>query len=293
MPWLKLTLHVEPQHAESLSEWLAEAGAIAVTLEDAGDRPFFETHWEEPPRWERVRVSALFPEQVDAEALAAEAASRFGLEAPGAAALSLLDDADWAESWKAHYKPFAVGRGLWVVPSWCEPLQPGAVNLIIDPGLAFGTGEHPTTALCLEWMAEQPLAGASVLDYGCGSGILAIAALKLGAAEAWAVDIDPQALEVARLNAERNGVAARLHVLDPSALPAGLQTDIVVANILAGALIELAPQLSARTRPGGSLALSGILAEQAADVRAHYAATFAFEERHRSGWVLLAGRKAV
>ncbi len=293
MPWFKLTLHADPQGAELLSEWLAEAGAIAVTLEDASHRPFSETHWDEHPHWKRVRVSALFPWHTDAEQLAAQAVSRFRLVTSGRAVLSLLEEEDWAESWKAHYKPISFGCGLWVVPSWCTPPQPTAINLIIDPGLAFGTGDHPTTALCLEWLTQQPLTGAGVLDYGCGSGILAIAALKLGAAEAWAVDIDPQALEVARANAERNAVAARLHVLDPSALPAGFQADIVVANILASTLIELAPQLSARTRPGGRLALSGLLTEQADEVRAHYAAAFALEARHRSSWVLLAGRKTV
>ncbi len=295
MPWIRLTLHAESAFAEPLADWLAQAGAIAVTLEDAGEKPFFETRWDEPPVWERVRVSALFPEGTDAAAIAAEATAHFALReaADSAAAVSRLDDADWAESWKAHHQPLRIAEGLWVVPSWCEPPQPQAVNLVIDPGLAFGTGDHPTTALCLEWLAAQQLAGMRVLDYGCGSGILAIAALKLGAAEAWAVDLDRQALEVTRANAERNAVAARLHVLEPAALPTDLQADIVVANILAGALIELAPTLAAHTRRGGGLALSGILEEQAEAVRSRYTqAHFVFgAPRLRGSWVLLAGYK--
>lgn len=291
MPWLRLTFFTDAATAEPLADWLAQAGAIAVTLEDAGEKPFFETRWDENPVWDRVRVSALFPEDTDVAALQA-AASRFALGSPpDAAAIERLDDADWAESWKSHYKPFRVAPGLWVVPSWCEPPEPQAINLTIDPGLAFGTGDHPTTALCLEWLATQRLAGACVLDYGCGSGILAIAALKLGAAEAWAVDIDPQALAATRENAERNAVASRLQVLEPAALPPAFEADIVVANILAGTLIDLAPTLAAHTRRrGGRLALSGMLADQAEAVRSRYAQeAFAFESRERGGWVLLEG----
>ena len=192
----------------------------------------------------------------------------------------------------AHYKPLQVGRGLWVVPSWCAPPAPDAVNIILDPGLAFGTGDHPTTSLCLEWLSEQTLAGKTVLDYGCGSGILSIAALKLGAREAYAVDIDTQALEVTRRNAVHNGIHSGMHVMLPSELPSGFQADIVIANILFGTLIELAAEINARARPGGWLVLSGLLGnEQAVEVRPHYEPPFELTRRERQQWVLLAGHK--
>jgi ribosomal protein L11 methyltransferase len=178
------------------------------------------------------------------------------------------------------------------VPSWCTPPEPDAVNIILDPGLAFGTGDHPTTSLCLEWLAEQTLTNKTILDYGCGSGILSIAALKLGANQAYAVDIDPQALEVTRRNALHNGIHTGLNVMLPSELPAGFQADIVIANILFGTLIELAPEIKARVRPGGWLVLSGLLGnDQAEEVRPHYAPPFVLTARERQKWVMLAGRK--
>lgn len=190
-----------------------------------------------------------------------------------------------------RYHPIKVGRGLWICPSWREPVEPDAVNVILDPGLAFGTGTHATTALCLEWLAELDLHGRQVIDYGCGSGILAVAALKLGAARAWATDLDPQALEVARENAARNQVVDRLSVCEPAQLPMGLQGDVVVANILATALVELAPMLIACTRNHGQIALSGIMAHQADDVADAYRDTFELARRNREDWVLLTGRK--
>jgi ribosomal protein L11 methyltransferase len=192
----------------------------------------------------------------------------------------------------AHYKPLQVGHGLWVVPSWCEMPEPDAVNIILDPGLAFGTGDHPTTSLCLEWLADQTLTNKMILDYGCGSGILSIAALKLGAREAYAVDIDAQALEVTRRNAVHNGIHSGLNVMLPSELPADLQADIVIANILFGTLIELAPQIKTRVRPGGWLVLSGLLGnDQATEVRPYYEPPFKFTLHERQKWMLLAGRK--
>jgi ribosomal protein L11 methyltransferase len=166
------------------------------------------------------------------------------------------------------------------------------VNIILDPGLAFGTGDHPTTSLCLAWLSEQTLPGKTLLDYGCGSGILSIAAIKLGAAQAYAVDIDPQALEVTRRNAVHNGIHNGMQVMLPSELPPDFQADIVIANILFGTLIELAAEITARVRPGGRLVLSGLLgSDQAVEARPHYEPPFAFEQRERQQWVLLAGRK--
>jgi ribosomal protein L11 methyltransferase len=306
MPWLKLKLHIDEPRAQALADAFEEWGAISVTLEDDADQPLFasfgapdgsspcrglETHWDQTPLWSRVRVTGLFPEHTDTDDILARTRERLGLAELPAHEIDLLGDEDWAHSWMAHYKPLPVGRNLWIVPSWCTPPEPSAVNIILDPGLAFGTGDHPTTSLCLEWLSEQALAGKTLLDYGCGSGILSIAALRLGAAQAYAVDIDPQALDVTRRNAVHNAIHAGLNVMLPSDLPAGFQADIVIANILMGTLIELAPDIKNRVRPGGLLALSGMLAGQELEVRPHYEPPFALTARERQKWILLAGRK--
>lgn len=293
MPWLKLKLHVEQDQAQALAEAFEEWGAIAVTLQDAGDESVFETHREQNPLWSKVQITGLFPEHTDTDDILSRARARFGFTEIPPHAIDLLGDEDWAHSWMAHYQPLKLGRNLWVVPSWCQPPEPGAINIILDPGLAFGTGDHPTTSLCMEWLSEQKLEGKTVLDYGCGSGILSIAALKLGAAQAWAVDIDPQALEVTRRNAVHNGIHAGLNVMLPSALLEDFQADIVIANILMGALIELAPIIKTHVRPEGLLALSGMLAGQETEVRTHYEPPFTLTVRERQKWVLLAGRKTL
>lgn len=292
MPWLKLKLNVAEVHAQPLAEAFEEWGAISVTLEDAADQPIFETHWDKNPIWSQVRVTGLFPEHTNTDDILARTRERLSLAEAPPHEIDLLGDEDWAHSWMAHYKPLPVGRNLWVVPSWCEAPEPAAINIILDPGLAFGTGDHPTTSMCLAWLSEQTLTGKTLLDYGCGSGILSIATLKLGAAQARAVDIDPQALEVTRRNAELNGIHAGLQVMLPAELAPDFQADIVIANILFGTLIELAPDIKSRVRPGGWLVLSGLLGrDQAVEVRPHYDPPFAFEQRERRQWMLLVGRK--
>lgn len=291
MPWLKLTLHVEQNQAQTLAEAFEEWGAISVSLQDAGDEAVFATRSEQNPLWSQVQITGLFPEHTDTDDILSRVRSRFGFTEIPSHETDLLADEDWAHSWMAHYQPLKLGRNLWVVPSWCQPPEPDAVNIILDPGLAFGTGDHPTTSLCLEWLSELNLVGKTLLDYGCGSGILSIAALKLGAAQACAVDIDPQALEVTRRNAVHNGIHAGLTVLLPSALSEDFQADIVIANILMGTLIELAPNIKTRVRPEGLLALSGMLAGQETEVRTHYEPPFTLTMRERQKWVLLAGRK--
>jgi ribosomal protein L11 methyltransferase len=293
MPWLKLKLRVEQDQAQALAEAFEEWGAISVTLQDAGDEAVFETHWEQNPLWSKVQITGLFPEHTDTDDILARARDRFGFTEIPPHEIDLLGDEDWAHSWMAHYQPLKLGRNLWVVPSWCQPPEPGAVNIILDPGLAFGTGDHPTTSLCLEWLSEQKLAGKTLLDYGCGSGILSIAALKLGAAQACAVDIDPQALEVTRRNALHNGIRAGLNVMFPSALLEDFQADIVIANILMSTLIELAPNIKTHVRPEGLLALSGMLSGQETEVRPHYEPPFTLTVRERQKWVLLAGGKTL
>jgi ribosomal protein L11 methyltransferase len=290
MAWQKLALHVAQQRVDALSELLQTVGAISVTLEDAANELLIETLWHEAPLWRRVTVSALFPESTDVGAVL-NAVTTAGIDLLAAPAIEAIADQAWERVWMERYHPIKVGPRLWVCPSWCEPTEPDAVNVILDPGLAFGTGTHATTALCLEWLAEQALSGRGVIDYGCGSGILAIAALKLGAAWAWAIDVDPQALQVARENAARNGVAERLTVGEPSQLPVDVKADFVLANILAAALIELAPILTKLTRTGGRVALSGIMAHQADEVGGAYRQAFELANRHRDDWVLLTGTK--
>jgi ribosomal protein L11 methyltransferase len=291
MPWLRLKLLVDDARAQLLADALEEWGAIAVTLEDAADQPLYETHWNKNPLWSQVSVTGLFPEHADTDAILAQVRDMLNLTNPPAHDIDLLGDEDWAHSWKAHYHPLNVGHHLWVVPSWCTPPEPTAINIILDPGLAFGTGDHPTTALCLAWLSEQVLAGKTVLDYGCGSGILAIAALKLGAASVCAVDMDAMALAVTRDNAARNGIQRGMDVMHADQLPAGFQADIVLANILSGTLMELAAEITSRVRPGGMLALSGLLAGQVGEVRTRYEPSFTLTVHERSQWALLTGRK--
>jgi ribosomal protein L11 methyltransferase len=306
MPWHKLKLLVDDARAQPLADALEEWGAIAVTLEDAADQPLlasnsipdgtslcrgFETHWDKNPLWSQVRVTGLFPERANTDDILARVREWMGLAEAPLHQIEQLGDEDWAHSWMAHYHPLNVGRHLWVVPSWCTPPEPTAINIILDPGLAFGTGDHPTTALCLAWLSEQPLAGKTVLDYGCGSGILAIAALRLGAASACAVDMDATALEVTRANAARNGIHRGLEIMHADRLPARFQADMVVANIFSGTLMELAAEITSRVRSGGMLALSGLLAGQEEEVRARYDPPFTLTAHERSKWVLLTGRK--
>lgn len=288
MNWRQLTLLTERGQVDALEAQLESLDALAITLEDAADTPIFEPGLGETPLWPRVRLTALFEGDVDSTALD----RALNLPASSEGLWEVIADTDWTRSWMDRFAPLHCGGRLWIVPSWCEAPDPAAVNVALDPGLAFGTGGHPTTAMCLEWLATAAAEGARVLDYGCGSGILAIAALKLGAGESLAVDIDPQALAATRMNAERNHLPPGTPATAlPEAAPPG-QYDIVLANILAGPLVELAPALLARLAPGGRLVLSGILAEQAPQVAAAYAPEVRFAPpRVTAGWALLAGQR--
>lgn len=307
MPWLQIRFPAVREQAQQLSDALEECGAISVSIEYIGDvhggtsvardrmpgatdDTWVETDWNEAPVWQRSRVIALFPEHVRINTVLEQLTILTGAEPP-TPTTDLLADEDWASSWKSRYKPLKMNENLWVCPSWITPPDPHAINVILDPGMAFGTGDHPTTALCLEWLAEQNLANKDVIDYGCGSGILAIAALKLGARAAIGVDIDPQALDVSRRNTVLNDVSERFRACLPDALPTDTSADIVIANILAKPLAELAPQISVCVRPGGLLALSGLLREQVNMVRPYYEKSFVLEQRQRGEWILFAGRK--
>tara|TARA_R100000005_G_scaffold91970_1_gene64895 strand:+ start:3257 stop:4150 length:894 start_codon:yes stop_codon:yes gene_type:complete len=290
--WLQLRLDTSPTLAAALEEQLLAAGAVALTMEDNADQPVLEPGVGETPLWQHIRLTGLFP----ADAHMASVLERIPdtLLDGCNQRVEILEDKDWEREWISHYQPMRFGEKLWVCPSWIDPPDPDAVNLLLDPGLAFGTGTHPTTALCLGQLDQLALRGHSIVDYGCGSGILAVAALKLGAERALGVDNDPQALVASRDNARRNGVAdERFSVTLPDAATNATwqgQADVVVANILAGPLAELSDTLLSLLKPGGTLLLSGLLNSQAEALCEHYAArvklTVAGE---REDWVCLRG----
>ena len=291
MPWLQVRLAITPEQAETYEDALLEVGAVSVTFMDAEDQPIFEPDLGTTPLWSHTHLLALFEADTDETALLAHLQLLCGGALPEHH-VERIEDQDWERSWMDGFQPMRFGQRLWIVPSWHAAPQPDAVNLLLDPGLAFGTGTHPTTALCLEWLDGQNLDNCSVLDFGCGSGILAIAALLLGAPQAAGTDIDPQALEASRDNASRNSIdPARFPVYLPADLPQQ-PADVVVGNILAGPLVSLAPQITALVKSGGRLALSGILAEQAEEVRAAYASAFDLDPTAvKDGWVRISGVK--
>ena len=275
MPWLALTVEVDAAQAEALSEALLEAGAASVSIED--------------PDAARNRLRALLAADAHAAAILAAACASAGCGAPPFLTESVPDQ-DWVRATQAQFAPLCLEGRLWIVPSWHEaPRDARAAVVRLDPGLAFGTGSHPSTRLVLAWLARTLAPGAGVLDYGCGSGILAIAAGKLGAGRVDAVDLDPLALATTIDNARANDIGLR--ALAPERLPPG-DYDVVVANILSQPLIVLEPLLAARTRPGGRIALSGILEQQAAEVADAYGAHFAARIGAREeGWALVEGRR--
>tara|TARA_R100000900_G_scaffold127863_3_gene103420 strand:- start:290186 stop:291073 length:888 start_codon:yes stop_codon:yes gene_type:complete len=290
--WLQLRLDTDPEHATTLEDALLEAGAVAVTLEDNADEPVLEPGVGETPLWRQTRLTGLFPADTDMQAVLGMLPE--ALLADCNQRVEILEDKDWEREWIRHYQPMRFGRRLWVCPSWLEPPEPEAVNLLLDPGLAFGTGTHPTTALCLTELDSLDLAGADIVDYGCGSGILAVAALKLGARQALGVDNDPQALDASRDNAARNGVASDdFTVVLPGDGAIGAwrgRADVVVANILAGPLAALSEELLGLLKPGGTLLLSGLLDTQAEALIAHYQPTLQLVVAgEKEGWVCLRG----
>jgi ribosomal protein L11 methyltransferase len=291
MPWLQVRLAITPEQAETYEDALLGVGAVSVTFMDAEDQPIFEPDLGTTPLWSNTHLLALFEADTDPANLVAHLQLLTGGELP-THEIEHIEDQDWERSWMDNFQPMRFGQRLWIVPSWHAAPEPEAVNLLLDPGLAFGTGTHPTTALCLEWLDGQDLHDCTVIDFGCGSGILAIAALLLGAPQAIGTDIDPQALEASRDNAGRNGIdPARFPVYLPADMPQQ-PAEVVVANILAGPLVSLAPQITALVKAGGRLALSGILAEQAEEVRAAYADAFDLDPTAiKDGWVRISGVK--
>ena len=290
MAWLRITLDSPPHDPERLSELLGAAGAVSVTFEDAADQPILEPLPGETDLWPHTQVSGLFEGGVDATRILDTLRSELGDPTLQATATPVRDQ-DWQRAWMDRFQPLRFGRRLWVCPTWHRPPQPDGVTVMLDPGLAFGTGTHPTTALCLEWLDAQDLHGKTLIDYGCGSGILAIAAAKLGASRIWAVDYDPQALTATAVNAAANQVDDRISVCAPEALPA-VTVDVVMANILYGPLLELTPRFARLVRAGGKLVLSGLLSEQAAALVEKYRTWFNMEPAtSREEWVRLNGRR--
>jgi ribosomal protein L11 methyltransferase len=295
MSYLALRFDADADVADAWADALLDAGALAVDASDPRAGTDEETpQYGEPGAtaaawWPVSRLCALFATDADPESALQAAAAATGRPVPPHERHTVAEQ-DWVRATQAQFGPIAIAPDFWIVPSWCAPPAAAARVVTLDPGLAFGTGSHPTTRLCLEWLRERIVPGECVLDYGCGSGILAIGAAVLGAREVVGTDVDPQAIRAGDANALANGVSARFVL--PNALGTGT-FDVVVANILANPLVLLAPALAARVRPGGSIALSGILEPQAADVIAAYARWFTLGTwRSREGWVLLAGTRA-
>jgi len=300
MAWVEVLIEVNRDHAEAFSDALMEAGALSVSVEDAdlgteAERPMFGEPGMEPVEaaFERSRVVALTDVDADHAAIVEAAAEAAGLDAAPLFTLRDVADQDWVRLTQSQFEPIHIGKNIWVVPSWHVAPDPNALVLELDPGLAFGTGSHPTTRLCMEWLETHAPEGRSVLDYGCGSGILAMVAKKLGAAEVAGVDIDPQAIVSARENALRNQCEIDYYLPEDYAPRAkGQPFDVVVANILSGPLKLMAPMLSSYVAPGGMLVLSGVLDRQAEEVAAAYAGFITLTVwAERDGWIALAGQK--
>jgi ribosomal protein L11 methyltransferase len=299
MSWNEIVIEVARNHAESLSDALMDAGALSVSVEDAdegteAEQPLFGEPGMEPAEaaWEHSRVVALAVTDADHAAIVADAAAAIGLAAVPSYSLRTVEEQDWVRLTQSQFDPIHIGKNIWVVPSWHDAPDPNGLVLELDPGLAFGTGSHPTTRLCMEWLEVHPPQGLTVLDYGCGSGILAMVAKKLGAAQVLGVDIDPQAIESAQYNSERNHCDIAYYLPEEfgdSAQPKVF--DLVVANILSSPLKLMAPMLSSKVAPGGSLVLSGILVRQADEVAAAYAPFIKLTVwAEHDGWIALSGQ---
>ncbi|MGY0617472.1 50S ribosomal protein L11 methyltransferase [Vibrio sp. FJH11] len=293
MPWIQIKLNATNENAEQIGDMLMEeTGALSVTFLDAQDTPVFEPLPGETRLWGDTDILALYDAEADTNFIIDQIKASSMLADDFAYKVEQLEDKDWEREWMENFHPMKFGQRLWICPSWRDVPEPDAVNVMLDPGLAFGTGTHPTTALCLEWLESMDLTGKTVIDFGCGSGILAIAAIKLGAEKVIGIDIDPQALQASRDNAERNGVADQLEVYLPQNQPEGLIADVVVANILAGPLRELAPVIKGLVKLNGDLAMSGVLDTQAEDVASYYRDELHIDPiAEQKEWCRISGRK--
>jgi ribosomal protein L11 methyltransferase len=293
MPWIQIKLNATNENAESIGDMLMEeTGALSVTFLDAQDTPVFEPLPGETRLWGDTDILALYDAETDSNRVIEQIKASNMLAEGFAYKVEQLEDKDWEREWMENFHPMKFGERLWICPSWREVPEPDAINVMLDPGLAFGTGTHPTTSLCLEWLESLDLSGKTVIDFGCGSGILAIAAIKLGAEKVIGIDIDPQALLASKDNAQRNGVADQLEVYLPQDQPEGLVADVVVANILAGPLRELSGIIKSLVKPNGELAMSGVLDTQAEDVANYYRDEVQIDPIvEQNEWCRISGRK--
>lgn len=292
MTWLQLRLDAEKPEVEALEALLLSSGASAVTLQDNADQPVLEPGVGETPLWQLTRVTGLYPADTPMDAILASFEE--GLLKRCNGRVEILEDKDWEREWMKHYQPACFGDKLWVCPSWIAPPSPDATTLLLDPGLAFGTGTHPTTALCLTELTRLNLAKRCVVDYGCGSGILAVAAMKLGADKTLCVDNDPQALTATADNAQRNNLSdTHITLNTPEQVDCTQwqqQADVVIANILAEPLLQLSDRLIDFLKPNGTLLLSGLLASQAPLLQQHYRQHLTLDiAGEHEGWVCLRG----
>jgi ribosomal protein L11 methyltransferase len=291
MPWQQLKINVKAADAEHVGDLLSELAAQAVTFIDAKDTPVYEPKPGEILLWPDTQVIGLYEADEDLSLVISALQTQSIFEDSFHYVLDQLEDKEWEREWMDNFHPMQFGQRLWICPSWRDAPEPNAVNVKLDPGLAFGTGTHPTTSLCLKWLDSQALEDKAVVDFGCGSGILAVAALKLGAKKVIGIDIDPQALLASEQNAKNNGVNDKLELFLPEHQPQ-LQVDIVMANILAGPLKDLHQVITNYCKPGASLVMSGILFSQADELLSHYKKDFVFEPVAQEGdWVRLVGRR--
>jgi len=292
MSWRQLSLTCPAAQLAEVEALMMELGALSISLRDAGDEPIYEPLPGDTPVWPESVVSATFAEDSDPEQLAQLLLARLPAALSKTVTHGSFKDRDWQHSYRQHFKPLQCAANLWIVPSWSEPPDPRATIVRLDPGLAFGTGSHPTTALCLAWLAQQELTNLNLIDYGCGSGILAIAAIKLGAGRVLAVDIDEQALTACRSNMAVNAVTPeRIQVGQPEMI-GETTTDLLMANILAGPLIELAARFAELVIPGGKIVLSGILTSQLDDIQSTYDNFFELDPCRQQGeWACISGRR--
>lgn len=290
MAWIQLRIHTGKQEADMLSDVLMELGSVSITFEDGQDEPIFEPKLGETPLWSDTVVIALFDAAIDLKPILAHIETLPYIDNNTKVKVEQIEDKDWVREWMDAFHPLKFGERLWICPSWREIPDANAVNVILDPGLAFGTGTHPTTALCLEWLDALDLTNKQVIDFGCGSGILAVAALKLGAKNVVGIDIDYQAIDASKANAERNQVLDKLTLYLPQDQPKNIRADVLVANILAGPLRELAPSIASLVNQGGKLALSGLLCEQADEIAQYYSQWFDMDTPvHKGDWSRLSG----
>lgn len=287
MAWIQFIFSSTSDAAESLSDLLSECGAGAVTFQDSADQPIYEPDIGSTPLWQTTNVIALFDAEIDIDEVLTHLANQLEPETIPKHRVEAVEDKDWIREWMDNFHPINFGERLWICPSWLEPPQPNAINIMLDPGLAFGTGTHPTTALCLNWLDQATVKDKYIIDYGCGSGILAIAAALLGAKKVIGVDTDPQALQATQENAERNGVKIDTYL--PEDCPT--QTaDILIANILAGPLESLAPTFAKLCKPKADIVLSGILESQSKQVSDHYHNWFCMDPaEQKQEWIRLTG----